>query len=216
MKISQVREDTFWAEYKRCGSVSKACQVAGLGWSQKMETFCLKYFERGNASEAARLSLYSPHTAAVIGRQNLLKPQIQARIQELRQKVEDASVMNVLERKQRLSVLGRANVTDFLDEDGAINIKGKVNTGAIAEITTRTKLFRKAGEPVVITNIKLHNPVPPIEVINKMDKVYSDAPPAGNTTNNTMNIFVIDGETKDLISQVKERTGKLLNADENH
>ncbi len=75
--------------------------------TQKQETFCLKYFELGNASEAARLALYSPKTAAVIGAENLLKPKIAARIQELRQIVEDATIAIVKERKQRLTVFVR-------------------------------------------------------------------------------------------------------------
>ena len=40
-----------------------------------------------------------------------------------------------------------------------------------------------------------------------------DRPPQGND-NRVVNIFVIDGETKELINKVKERTGKLIDATE--
>ena len=115
--------------------------------TQKQETFCLKYFELGNASEAARLAKYSPKTAAVIGRENLLKPNIQARITELRQKTEDESVMNVLERKQRLTEIGRARLTDFMElgQDGSwVNIGEETpRGGAIQEIDRFTEIVNQ-------------------------------------------------------------------------
>ncbi len=106
--------------------------------TQKQETFCLKYFELGNASEAARIALYSPKTAAVIGRENLLKPKIAARIQELRQKVEDESVAIVLERKQRLTV--------FLREDNynKFGINRLSNIQAITELNKMEKVYETA------------------------------------------------------------------------
>jgi phage terminase small subunit len=151
--------------------------------TQKQETFCLKYFELGNASEAARLALYSPKTAAVIGAENLLKPNIQARIQELRKTAEDATVMNVLERKQRLTEIARAKLTDFMElgQDSAwVNIGPETkNGGAISEIHSRTEYDDDGAKPTVHTSVKLHNPIEAIKELNKMDKVYD----TGTTVN---------------------------------
>lgn len=139
--------------------------------TQKQENFCLKYFELGNASEAARLALYSPRTAASIGMENLCKPQIQARIDQLRKAAEDASVATVLERKQRLTNILRASVPDFVSQDG-IKVDGESpNVGAVSEVTTRTKIYR--GDPAVITNLKLHSPIQAIAELNKMEGTHA-------------------------------------------
>uniref|UniRef100_A0A6M3INW3 Putative terminase n=1 Tax=viral metagenome TaxID=1070528 RepID=A0A6M3INW3_9ZZZZ len=142
--------------------------------TQKQETFCLKYFELGNASEAARLALYSPKTAATIGAENLLKPKIQTRLQELQRKVEDESVATVLERKQRLTEILRAEIPDYVSEDGIKVEKSSPNVGAVSEVTTKTKVFKRGGEPVIITNLKLHSPIQAINELNKMEKIHTD------------------------------------------
>ena len=46
------------------------------------------------------------------------------------------------------------------------------------------------------------------DVLNKMDKIYDTAPTL--VSNTTTNIIVMDKETKDLISGVKDRTGKFI------
>ena len=145
--------------------------------TQKQETFCLKYFELGNASEAARIALYSPKTAATIGRENLQKPQIIERIDQLRQATIDASIASVVERKQRLTEIARANIPDYVQEDG-IRLNGQSpNTGAVSEITTKTKML--SNGPAVITNLKLHNPIQARAELNKMDGAYAPIKMAG-------------------------------------
>lgn len=140
--------------------------------------FCLEYFRTGNASESARVAKYSPKTAAVIGRENLQKPQIQARLQQLRQKIEDASIMDVTERKQRLTEIARARLTDFMElgQDGSwVNIGPEVPmSGAIQEIRSRTEYDDDGSKPTVYTSVKLHNPLNAIDLLNKMDKIYTD------------------------------------------
>ena len=175
--------------------------------TQKQETFCLKYFELGNASEAARLAKYSPKTAAVIGRENLLKPQIQARIQELRQKTEDNSVMNVLERKQRLTEIARPRLTDFIElgQDGSwVNIGPETpKGGAIQEIHSKTEYDDNGSHPTVYTSIKLHDPMKAIDLLNKMDKIYSDGAII-NVDNRKVEIYVRSEETRRVLTEIVE------------
>ena len=180
--------------------------------TQKQETFCLRYFELGNATEAANLAGYSPRGIRVTASRMLTKTNIQARIKELRQKAEDETVMNVLERKQRLSEIARAVIPDFVADQGIRVSKDMPNVAAVAEITTKTRLYRKGGEPVTITNLKLHNPVAPIQELNKMDRIYSDGYQDNRTVNKTFNILVIDQETKNLISQIPQRLLNNANA----
>ena len=164
--------------------------------TQRQETFCLKYFELGNASEAAKIAKYSPKTAYVMGAENLSKPKIQARIQELRQKAEDASVANVLERKQRLTEIARANIPDYITEDGIKVEKQSPNVGAVSEITTKTKVFRRTGEVVNITNLKLHSPIQAIDLLNKMDKIYTDGATV-NVDNRKIEVYELTDEQLD-------------------
>jgi len=170
--------------------------------TQKQETFCLKYFELGNASEAARIALYSSKTAAVMGAENLLKPKIQERIQELRQIAEDASVATVLERKQILTEITRGNLLDYQETgaDGAwLNIgKDSPHTKAIAEITSRTN-----EDNSVITRVKLHNPIQAITELNKMERIY-EADGVTKIDNRTINIYTNSEKAKELTQRLTE------------
>ena len=44
--------------------------------TEKQQRFADEYIRLGNATEAARLAGYSPKTAAVVGAENLIKPNI--------------------------------------------------------------------------------------------------------------------------------------------
>ena len=181
--------------------------------TQKQETFCVKYFELGNATEAAKLAGYSHKTAYSIGNENLKKPEVQARIQELRQKVEDAAIMNVSERQRKLSEIARARLTDFMElgQDGSwVDIGPEVPmSGAIQEIRSRTEYDDKGAKPTVYTSVKLHNPLQAIDLLNKMDKLYSEGAPI-NIDNREIKITVVDKEAKELTERVirGERTGE--------
>lgn len=150
--------------------------------SQKQEMFCLEYFRTTNATQSAITAGYSPKTAKAMASENLTKPDIQARLAELRKKTETASVMTVLERKERLSEIARARLTDYMElgQDGSwVNI-GKETPGgaAIQEIHSRTEYDKNGASPTVYTSVKLHDPVRAMDLLNKMDKIYTD----GSTT----------------------------------
>ncbi|MBA7466129.1 hypothetical protein ES707_01304 [subsurface metagenome] len=188
--------------------------------TQKQETFCVKYFENGSVTEAAIAAGYSAKNARKTGSHNFEKPHIKARIQELRDEVKNAAVMSVQERMERLTEIARARLTDFmvLGQDGSwINLGPEVPmTAAIQEITSRTEYDDKGASPAVITRIKLHNPLQAIDLLNKMDKLYSDGFQDNRVVNRVVNVFVVDSETKDLIAQVGERTKLLANGHENN
>ncbi len=103
--------------------------------TQRQKTFCIKYFELGNASEAALIAGYSPRTVRVIASINLTKVNIQERLKELRQKTEDDSVANVLERQQRL--------TTFLREDNynKFGINRQPNIQASDQLNKMDKIY---------------------------------------------------------------------------
>jgi phage terminase small subunit len=173
--------------------------------TQKQETFCLVYFKTGNASKSAITAGYSSRVSRVIACENLAKPNIQARLRELRQKVEDASVMNVQERKQRLTEIARARLTDFMEmgQDGTwVNIGPEVPmTGAIQEMSSRTEYDDDGAKPTVHTKVKLHSPIAAIDLLNKMDRIYSDGTQV-NVDNRRVEIHVYDRETKALVQRL--------------
>ncbi|AFO47235.1 terminase small subunit [Pseudomonas putida] len=83
-------------------------------FTDKMELFCLAYVETGNASEAYRRSYNTTNmaekTAQREGYNTLQKPQVQARIEELRNQVMDRHEITVdtllleLEQARRLAL----------------------------------------------------------------------------------------------------------------
>lgn len=145
----------------------------------RQENFCLKYVELGcNGGEAVLAAGYNckPSVAYTVATENLKKPQIAARIAELRQRLEDATIMDVRERRQRLSEIARANLTDYVTETG-IKVDGaSPNRAALAGMQTKIVYHKKGREPEVVTDVKLHDPVRAIDTLNRMDKIYSDAP----------------------------------------
>ena len=187
--------------------------------TQKQETFCVKYFELRHATEAAVLAGYSPRNARRIASENLTKLDIKARIDELGKEVERAAVMNVQERMERLTEIGRARLTDFMTAgaDGSWVDIGPENphSGALQEITSRTEYDDKGAGAAVITKVKLYDPTKAIDLLNKMDKLYSDGYQDNRVVNRVVNVFVIDSETKNLISRVGERTKLISNGHEN-
>lgn len=177
----------------------------------KQETFCLKYLELPTATAAMIAAGYSPKYAHNNTPEVLHHPLVKARIKELRQKMEDATVMNGLERRQRLSEIGRARLTDFmvLGEDGSwVNLGPETKlTGAIQEIHSRTEYDDKGASPTVHTSVKLHNPIQAIDLLNKMDKIYSDNPP---TNINNVVVFIIGkgyAEDRTVLPTDKQITG---------
>ncbi len=154
--------------------------------TQKQETFCLKYFELGNIGEAALIAGYSPKTAPYIGSENLNKPKIIERVRQLRQIAEDATVATVMERKQVLTEIVRGRFVDFMTK----LTPEKLKSAALQEIRI-TKYGKEV--PVKTTTIKLNDPAKAIDLLNKMDKLYTE----GTTVNVDARTLTIIGDLTD-------------------
>lgn len=184
--------------------------------TQKQETFCLKYFELGNATEAALIAGYSPKYCANNTPKLLNNTKVQTRIQELRQRVEDASVMDVRERQQRLTEIARAKLTDFMELglDGSwVNLGQETpQGGAIQEIHSRTHYDENGANPTVHTSVKLHDPMKAIDLLNRMDKIYSETSVV--VDNRKIEIYDAKGKLTGIIdriaSKIEEDTGPQL------
>lgn len=180
------------------------------GLTQKQETFCVKYFELGNATEAALIAGYAPKYCANNTPKLLKNTKIQVRIQELRQRVEDASVMDVRERQQRLTEIARAKLTDFMElgPDGSwVNLGQETpQGGAVQEIHSTTKYDENGANPTIHTSVKLHDPMKAIDLLNKMDKIYTDG--VQYVDNRKIEIYDAKGKLTGIITRLASRIGE--------
>jgi phage terminase small subunit len=173
--------------------------------TQKREKFTRNLFEGMSQREAYRNSFNAsrmiPATIDQRAYELAKNSEVQARLAELRQKAEDASVSTVLERKKILTQIQRATVADFVDEYGNLDIdsKAKLKTSAVAEVRTEKTLTG------LRTTLKLRDPVSAISEHNKMEKIYSDAPVVNND-NRSINIIVRSSDAAGLTERISERT----------
>jgi phage terminase small subunit len=157
--------------------------------SQRYETFAIHYFQTGDREASMIAAGYSPLYAKENAPKVLNNTKVQKRLAELRQAAEDKAIMSVVERKQRLSEAGRADITDFIDSEGVpILTADTANHRAVTEYTVSER-YTKLGERIVKTRIKLSDPVSNIAELNKMDGVYDT-----KTTINNININAVQIE----------------------
>ncbi|MFA5385739.1 MAG: terminase small subunit [Eubacteriales bacterium] len=158
--------------------------MSDLKLTQKQERFTRFLFDGLSQREAWIKAGYSSNYApAIIDTHACVlakSDKVKIRLAELNAEADNKSVMSVLERKQRLTEIARPRITDFMElgQDGSwVNIGPETpNSGAISEIHSRTEYDEDGAHPTVHTSVKLHNPVQAIQELNKMEKIYSDAP----------------------------------------
>ena len=151
---------------------------------KKQETLTQSLFKGMSQRDAYIEAGYSPNQLpATIDRHacELAKTdKILARYEELRQKVEDASVATVLERKQVLTEIARARQTDFMtcSADGVwMHDIGQetMNKAALKQIQTTTEPFGEKDDnlKIILTKVELYDPIKAIAELNKMDGAYA-------------------------------------------
>ena len=152
--------------------------------TQRQENFCLNVFSGMPQREAYLKAGYSPNSSLAVIDVNASKlaknNKVLLRLEELRSKAESDKIMSVQERKERLSEIARARLTDYQEtglDSGYISIgKDSPNTAAIAGIESATKFDENGNTGTLFTKVKLHSPIQAIDLLNKMDKIYSDNP----------------------------------------
>jgi phage terminase small subunit len=167
----------------------------------RQETFCLKYIELNNGTQAALAAGYSKKTAKVIASENLTKPAIKARLAELREKTgqtEDNTIATVLERKQVLTQIVRGRFADFMTN---LTVD-KLRSPALQEVRVVEFKGGKEGRATEkTTTIKLHSPITAIAELNKMEQIYTEGTTV-NVDNRQLNVIVEDNKTKELLGEV--------------
>jgi len=182
--------------------------------TQKQERFTLNLFSGMSQTEAYVKAGYSTnmlpatmiHHACVIAKNGNVK----ARLSQLREKAESGKIMDVKERKERLSEISRGRLTDYQEsgqDGGWISIGPESpNTAALAEIVSTTKYDENGASPTLISRVKLHNPVTAIAELNKMERIYNE----GTTVNVNQNIQKIG--VKVVNFDAKEVAGAIIEA----
>lgn len=179
----------------------------------KQEKFTLNLFAGMSQREAYVKAGYSSNMLANTIDRNASKlaknNQILTRLNLLIEKAESDKIMDVKERKERLSEISRARLTDFqeLGKDGAwVNIGPESpNTAAISEMASSTTYDENGNEQfsTITTKVKLHDPIKAIAELNKMEKIYSDGTTV-NVDNRKVEIIVSTESAKKLTEAIVE------------
>jgi phage terminase small subunit len=156
-------------------------------------TFALRYWETSNIGQSyldAGGNCKSLAVASACGSRLLKTDKIQAELSRLSAQASNPTIMSVIERKQRLSEIARGKTVDFIDKHGNINTEAE-NNAAIAEITVEDWQGGKRGRATSRTKrIKLYNPVPAIDLLNKMENEYE----VGAVINDIKVLIVREGD----------------------
>lgn len=87
----------------------------------KQKAFADEYLICGNITEAAKKAGYSEKTAAVIGNENLKKPNVIEYIAERQKQIDDSRIADAKEVMQFYSAVLRGEVKDQFDMDAALS-----------------------------------------------------------------------------------------------
>lgn len=144
--------------------------------NKRHEKFALNLFEGMTQRDAALEAGYKPSRVDVTASELVRNSKIFNRILELQKKAESDAIMTVRERKERLSEIARARLTDYItcgpDRDLISVGPESPNTAALQEIISRTEFDKDGAGVAVVTKLKLHDPVKAIAEHNKMDGIY--------------------------------------------
>ena len=94
--------------------------------THRQELFIQEYIKTGNTTNSAIKAGYSKKTARVIGQENLTKPYIKKKINELSQKIACNSIMTAKERQEYLTKLINAADVKVSDKLKALDILNKM------------------------------------------------------------------------------------------
>lgn len=175
----------------------------------KQERFVINLFSGMTQYDAYLKAGYSSNTSRAVIDKNASvlasNSKVVVRLKELQSKVESEKIMDVTERKERLSEIARAKLTQFMElgKDGSwVNLGEETpNSGAIQEIHSRTEYDDNGDKPTIYTSVKLHDPMKAIDLLNKMEKLYSEAPTV-NVDNRKIEIYVGSDKAKLLTEKI--------------
>ena len=108
--------------------------------THRQELFIQEYIKTGNATNSAIKAGYSKKTARVIGQENLTKPYIKKKIEELSQKIACKSIMTAKEWQEYLTKLINAADVKVSDKLKALDILNKMTGEYIQKVEVNGEL----------------------------------------------------------------------------
>ena len=108
--------------------------------THRQELFIQEYIKTGNATSSAIKAGYSKRTARSIGQENLTKPYIRKRIEELSQKIACNNIMTAKERQEYLTKLINSEDVKVSDKLKALDILNKMTGEYIQKVEVNGEL----------------------------------------------------------------------------
>lgn len=143
-----------------------------LGLTDKQERFCAEYVKDFNATQAAIRAGYSQKTGGQIGEQNLKKLEIQKRITELTQQLQQKDLVTKEELINELKNIAFFDIRKIFTVDGGLkNVKdfGDAEAAALAGLESFDVKEPESGMVLGTTQkVKILNKIHAIERICKM------------------------------------------------
>jgi phage terminase small subunit len=142
--------------------------------TDKQKAFCKEYCYDWNGTQAAIRAGYSEQTAAVIASENLIKPNIQAYIQTIKNDLEflcGISRKKVMEEHIKLAFSSIAHLHNTWIELKEFEQLTEDQKSCIAEITTQVKKYYPKDAPeyeIEFVKLKLYDKQKALDSISKM------------------------------------------------
>ena len=169
--------------------------------TQKQENFCLNVFQ-GMSQREAYIQSYKPNYAITTIDANASRlasnEKVLKRLTELREKAQNSKIASVIERKEILSEIARANMTNYVEvgQDGAwFNIDNKSKDNQSVQNNLGKELMRCFYKLI-------SNPIDAIKELNKMDGVYADNTTVVNNDNRQIVVNVVSENARQLTERI--------------
>ena len=152
--------------------------IAGDGLTDKQEAFCVEYLKDFNATRAALAAGYSSKTARQSASENLKKPNIQARLSELRTATGRATAVTLERVVQELGHVAFSRFTDVARFDnGSMTLKDSATLpdevlAAIDSVSVTETVTD--GSATVKQSLKMHNKIAALKILGTFFGIDSD------------------------------------------
>lgn len=119
----------------------------------KQKAFADYFLQSGNVTEAARKAGYSKKTAAVIGNENLKKPNVSAYIAERQKQIDDSRIADAAEVQRFYSAVLRGEVKDQFGLEASLDTRMAAGRELMKRHERTEGQNTDAGGIVIVNNI---------------------------------------------------------------
>lgn len=162
--VKKIKKKAVPKERQGAGKKQDPSTGASVTWTMKMEIFCQEYVVDFNGSRAARAAGYSEASCHEIASENLRKPRIKKRIEEIISTHAAASAITKERILQELADIAFADTRDVVKfVDGKIVIKDSDKLTA-AQAAAISQITQKSGNTTE-KSVKFHDKTKALEML---------------------------------------------------